>query len=329
MRIAILGPLDHPIGEPYAGGLERQTAQLAKGFSDLGHEVTLFAHPASTVDGKTKLEACHSGYWGAMRSIRSGTFDVVQNNTTRPFPAVLALGLRTHIVTTLHTPPYKSLAAAAVLSRLNSRHRFVGISEFCAADWHRYTGGATIIHNGIEIQKWPFCATVTPGRAVWSGRLSPEKGAEFAIQAAQLAGFRLDIAGPVHDTEYFETLIKPFLSDTIRYYGHLNAEALSALIGKAEVGLFTSVWDEPFGLVLPETLACGTPVAGFNSGAAPEIITEDVGVLVPKRDVAALAGAMSWAATKSRFGCRARAEANFRVERMVAAYADLYSSLLA
>ena len=327
MRIAILGPLDHPLREPFAGGLERHTVQMAGGLAARGHEVTLFAKPGSEAPRSTRLYPCGTGYRRAVAAIRAGQYDVVHNNTARRVPSFLALLLPVPVVSTLHTPPYRGLAAVAVLSRLKRRHRYVAISDFCAGQWKRFTGGSQTIHNGIDLSDWAFSESPMPDRLVWSGRISPEKGVEYAIDVAERAGYGLDLAGSLFDRDYYAAKIQPRLSDAIRYHGHLSGERLASLYGGAAAGLFTSVWDEPFGLVIPEMLACGTPVAAFESGAARELLDPEVGRVVPKYDVAALAESLKEVVGKPRNRCRTYVEDRFRLESMIDSYARLYETM--
>ena len=327
MRIAVLGPLDHALREPFAGGLERHTVQLAGGLAALGHEVTLFAKPGSEAPDGALLHACGSGYRQAITAIRAGQYDIVHNNTARRVPSFLGLLLPVPVVSTLHTPPYRGLAAVAVLSRLKRRHRYVAISDFCAGQWQPFTGGSQTIYNGIDVSAWSFSPSPKADRLVWSGRISPEKGVEYAIDVAERAGYDLDLAGSLFDRDYFATKVQPRLSGAIRYHGHLSGERLARLYGGAAAGLFTSVWDEPFGLVIPEMLACGTPVAAFDSGAARELIDPGVGVVVPKYDVSALAESLDAVIRLPRERCRSHVEHRFRLEQMIASYARLYETL--
>ena len=334
MKVAILAPLRFPIAEPFAGGLEIHTHLLARGLVERGHEVTLFAHP----DSSTKFEvfpcpvAQNPGFLAytravraAVRQIKKGGFDVVHNNSIHFLPPMLARALPFPMVTTLHTPPYKSHRLTARLTRRLRNHDYVSISRFLGEQWANLIGDYTVIHNGIELADWPFSAVTERKTAVWCGRFTPEKGAEFAIAAARAAGYRLTLAGPVYDQQYFDEKVVPLLDEEITYVGHLSQAELAALIGKSAVGLVTSVWDEPFGLAYVEMLACGTPVAGFRSGAAAEIVTKEVGVLVEKYDVQALARVLGEVeGSRDREACRRRAEREFPVANMVDTYVNLY-----
>lgn len=337
MKIAILAPLRFPIAEPFAGGLEIHTHLLARGLAERGHEVTLFAHPAS--DPQFNIEGCpvaeNAGFLAYTRSVRAamkriaaGDFDVVHNNSIHFLPPLMASDLPFPMVTTLHTPPYKSHRLTAGLTRRVRNHTYTAISHFLGGQWAHLVGDYSVVHNGIELADWSFSEAATVKTAVWYGRFTPEKGAEFAVAAARAAGYRLTLAGPVYDHQYFEDKVAPLLDATITYAGHLSQADLAKLVGKAAVGLLTSVWDEPFGLASVEMLACGTPVAGFRSGAAAEIVTEATGILVDKYDVQALARVLGEVEKSiDRKACRRRAEEVFPVAKMVDAYLDCYAQI--
>jgi len=333
MKIALLAPLWHPIRQPYAGGVEMHTHLLAGELRARGHEVTLFAHPDSDASGG--LVPCPlpkgAGFWPttlacwrAIKKLAEGDFDLVHNNSLSFLPPMLAGSLPCPMVTTLHMPPYRSFRLTAGPTRRNKNHHYVSISRFIQQQWSGVAGASTVVHNGIPLADWPFSAVAVPKTAVWFGRFTPEKGAEYAIEAARRAGYRLSLAGPVHDRAYFEEKIVPQLDEHITYAGHLAQPELAALVGRSAVGMVTSVWDEPFGLVYLEMAACGTPVAAFDSGAASEIINDQCGALVAKKDVAALAQVLSELKNKERPGCRRHIEANFPVQRMVEGYLEVY-----
>lgn len=337
MKIAILAPLRFPIAEPFAGGLEIHTYLLARGLAERGYEVTLFAHPESS--SEFEVVPCqvteNAGFLtysrailAAVRKIAAGDFDVVHNNSIHFLPPMLALDLPFPMVTTLHTPPYKSHRLTAGLTRRLRNHTYASISHFLGEQWAYLIKDYTVIHNGIGLMSWPFSAVAEAKTAVWYGRFTPEKGAEFAIAAARAAGYRLTLAGPVYDQQYFDEKVMPLLDDEITYVGHLSQLELAVLVGRSAVGVVTSVWNEPFGFAYVEMLACGTPVVGFRSGAAAEIVTEEVGILVNKYDVEALTQVLGEVEkSKDRRACRRRAETMFPVANMVDGYVKLYGTV--
>jgi UDP-glucose:tetrahydrobiopterin glucosyltransferase len=296
----------------------------------------LFAHPDSDPQFNLAPIAVkeNAGFLTYTRAIRRavrfaglGDYDVVHNNTIHFLPPLLAQGLAAPMVTTLHTPPYKSHRLTARLTKQITNHHYAAISHFLGRQWLPFIGeNYTVIHNGLDPAAWPYSATPEPKTAIWYGRFTPEKGAEYAIAAARAAGYRLTLAGPVYDQAYFDRAVAPELDDTVQYVGHLKQAELAELVGRSAVGIITSVWDEPFGLVFAEMLACGTPVAGFDSGAAAEIVTPEVGVLVAKYDVQALAQVLGEVErSRDRARCRQRAEEAFPIGAMVDRYLAIYS----
>ncbi|MEM1357839.1 MAG: glycosyltransferase [Bacteroidota bacterium] len=332
MKIALLAPLKYPIREPFHGGLEMHTHLLARELTTRGHELTLFAHPDSAPEFRLRPQplseragflATALAYRKAVQDIALGGFDVVHNNSIHFLPPLLATTLNCQVITTLHTPPYRSLRWAGRLVR-SKQHRFVSISQHLHDTWQPYVGEHEVIHNGLDLRTWPFSDTAKEGTAVWYGRFSPEKGAEYAIAAAREANIHLSLAGPIYDQAYFDREIAPHLGDRIQYLGHLNQATLATLIGQSEIGIVTSIWDEPFGLVYAEMLACGTPVAAFASGAVKEILTDTCGAIVPKRDVRALTQVLTTVKSKDRKACRERVVTAFPVAKMVERYLAVY-----
>lgn len=326
-----------PIAEPYAGGLEAHTHQLALGLRELGHDVTLVADPASdasfrilpvSVDARTSTVGLITAYRKALRRLQEGDFQVVQNNSIHFLPPLLAGRLGCPVFTTLHTPPYKLHRLSGSFTKAKPRHHYLAISHFISEQWEAYVGASTVIHNGVSLANFTFNPAVhrpipSSKKAIWYGRITPEKGTYHALEAARLAGFSLQFAGPIEDEKYFQQQIKPRCGKEIRYLGALSQQKLAQLVGSADVGVITPIWDEPFGLVAIEMLACGTPVAAFSSGAIGEILNTDCGVTVPKGNSALLAKALVEAADKDRNKCRERAKA-FSLRQMVNSYEMAY-----
>ncbi|MBB4078746.1 glycosyltransferase involved in cell wall biosynthesis [Lewinella aquimaris] len=353
MRIAIIAHLKFPISEPFHGGLEMHTHCLTQELMRRGHEVTLFALADSdpefnvvqpTLEAIDRMEGIDlfeeepgfgrdfvnkfHAYMEIVTAIQRGNFDVVHNNSLHFLPLSLAHTLECPMVTTLHCPPFASFRSGVLLARPYLGNQFVAVSESIAKQWEDSITHCRIVHNGIQIERWQATEAGEDRTAFWFGRFCPEKGPDYAIRAARRAGFKLRLAGSIYDNEYFTREVEPLLDDDIQYIGHLDHAAICREAGRAAVGLFTSTWDEPFGLVLPEMLACGTPIVSFDSGAAGEIIDDSCGVIVPKRDIAAMAAAMPVAARLNRPECRRRAERYFAIERMISDYERIYRKLV-
>jgi glycosyltransferase involved in cell wall biosynthesis len=344
--IAIIGSARYAIREPFAGGLEAHTWALARALRQRGHDVTVFAGPgcdpsldvqeipvrwprisqAARADVSMTPDAWlqeHHAYLTLMLELsRTRQFDVVHNNCLHHLPIAMAPAVSTPMVTTLHTPPTPWLESA--IQAGPSPVTFVAVSEHTARAW-RLSTAAQVIRNGVDLDLWP--PGPGGGSAIWFGRLVPEKGADLAIQAARTAGLDLDLAGPVADRGWFEDHIRPYLGSHIRYLGHLDHAALADRVGAAAVTLVTPRWDEPYGLVVAESLACGTPVAGFDRGGVAEVLDPECGVLVDADDVPALADAAVRAGSMSRSGARARAVGHCSLAHMIDAYESLYTRL--
>lgn len=350
MKIAIVGLLHHPIAEPFAGGMESHTWWLAKKLIERGHEVTLFAsgdsdpelglvpcierafvtHPqAQTVLGR---QSCNmSAYAGVIRQICQGQFDIIHNNALHPFLLLSAADLPTPMLTVLHTPVYAELAAAvryAVARNTLGKLAAVSVSKSLATEWQSLIA-TEVVYNGIAVEDWPFVAETPPGLALWYGRIVPEKAPHLAVQAALMAGYQIEIAGPIGDPAYFAAAVAPLIEGSrVRYLGHLSHPEIKQALARASVLVNTPLWEEPYGFVYAEALAAGTPVAAFDSGAAGEILDSRCGVVVKEKTVAALAKAIASAAQLSRQDCRQRADSFCHIDTMILGYERLYRQLL-
>ena len=134
-----------------------------------------------------------------------------------------------------------------------------------------------VIHNGVDCEFWNHCGGPRRRRAVWFGRVHPDKGTHLAIDAAHRAGLPIDVVGPASDQAYYSKFVAPRLKADDVYHGLRSHKEICRIVGSASVALATPCWDEPFGLVVAEALACGTPVAGFARGALPELLPSPVG----------------------------------------------------
>ena len=348
LRIGFIASSTQTVEQPFAGGMEAHTVALAEGLRARGHEVTIHdgsggGFAAGTGHGHLRLSQAargdvsmpargfleeHHAYLSLLMTLDQRGYDVVHNNCLHYLPVAMAPALRTPMLTTLHSPPTPWLESAiAVASREASGSRWASVSRVNAGAWAHAARPCRVIPNGISLETWRYRPRARRRGAVWSGRIVPEKGTHLAIEAARLAGVPLTIAGPIHDREYFERCLADAGPD-VTYAGHLDSEALAELVGEAEVALVTPCWEEPFGLVAIEALACGTPVAAFARGALPEILDARTGALARPGDAADLARQIETARKLSRPACRRRAERRFSLEAMTDRYLDAYRSLL-
>jgi glycosyltransferase involved in cell wall biosynthesis len=348
LRIALIGSFRYPIREPFAGGLEAHLATAARALQRRGHEVTLFAaggsdpdlhvevmapgndvpdapgHRRDISDTPEIVSAERDAYGTLMDRLHSelaDAFDVVHNHSLHHLPYTMAAGLPRPMISTLHTPPFPRLESA-LRSMTRGSVRCVAVSEQVRAAWAPVAPGARVIPNGVDTQRW------RPGPGgpdlVWTGRLVPEKGPHLAIDAARRAGRRLRLAGPVVDHDYVDREIRPRLGDAVDYLGHLDQRTLADVVGAAGAALVTPMWDEPYGLVVAEALACGTPVVAFARGGIPETLTPECGRLVAPGDVGAMAEAVVEAEALPRAAARRRAVTHCSLATMIDRLEVLY-----
>jgi glycosyltransferase involved in cell wall biosynthesis len=355
-RIALLASARHPIRRPFAGGLEALTHHLSVRLRERGHTVTIHAsgdsdpalevrpivpealrlHLTDAARRDPSMVAApfleeHHAYLHLMLDLqRSDDVDVVHNHSLHYLPIAMAPAVRAPVLTTLHTPPTPWIESAlATLPATATNPTFVSVSRANARAWSCQDRIRGVVPNGIPLDAWPARLAPTGEHLVWFGRLVPEKGAHLAIEVARRAGMPLVVAGPIGDPTYVTEAIVPRLGSTVTYAGHLDVPELAALVGSSRATLATPCWDEPFGLTVAESLACGTPVVAFDRGAMPELLDAATGVLVPPGDVEAMAAAVPLALRLDRAACRARARASCSIDAMVDRYEALYTQLSA
>ena len=352
MRVALIAPSRHPIREPFAGGLEAHVHDLAGALRARGHTVTLFAAQGS--DHADPRYVFTSGRWDptalaatdpsmpdrdflsdhhehlrlmlALSGPLGRSFDVVHNHSLHHLPVAMAPSLSLPMLTTLHTPPTPWLESAVSIGGGHGTS-FASVSAHTARQWAAILADAPhVVPNGVDLRRWP--RGPGGGDLLWSGRLVSEKAPHLAIEAARRAGRHLSLAGPVSDPAYVDAVIRPHLGHGVTYLGHLDQRELAAAVGRASAVLATPMWDEPFGLVVAEALACGTPVVTFARGGVPEVLSHPgLGRLVEPGDVAGLAAAIPAAQALDRAAVRRHAVAHLSHEAMVDRYETIYAEL--
>ena len=270
----------------------------------------------------------HHAYLALMQELasRRGSFDVVHDHSFHYMPLTLAATTGVPMVSTLHTPPTPWLESA-VQAGGDPPVRFVAVSQHTALSWQHLLGSVPVVPNGIDLAGWPY--GLGGERAIWSGRITPEKAPHLALAACHRAGIGLDLAGPVIDRRYFDTEVAPLLSAGDCYLGHLDHDQLARAVGRAAVAVVSPAWDEPYGLVVAEALACGTPVAAFARGGIPEIVDATCAVLAQAGDVEDLAASISAAAGLDRLAARRRAQEHCSIQAMVDGYERVFEQVCA
>jgi glycosyltransferase involved in cell wall biosynthesis len=355
LSIALVGSARFGVNEPFAGGLEAHTVTTGLALQRAGHEVTIFAGPAdeprrcdievvpivdsvldtSSVersDTQMSAEATQrmtQGYQAVLGTIAADRrFDVVHNNSLHTVPVACDRAIGVPMVHALHCPPFDELADA----HLTRIRRFgpgcvIAVSASLAASWPGIS--TAVVPNGVSTRRWrPLDDAARSDRCVWVGRIVPEKGPHLAIDAARLAGRRIVLAGPVQHRAYFDREIGPRLDDDAKWLGHLCHDSLVHLIGSSAVGVVTPLWDEPFGLVVAEMLACGTPVAVTDRGAIASFVNPSVAAISTDETAAAVAAAIDRAAQLDNDACRRHAATELSDDRMVDSYLRHYRNLV-
>jgi glycosyltransferase involved in cell wall biosynthesis len=308
--VAVLAPPWIPVPPPGYGGIEAVVALLCDELVARGHHVTLFAAPGSrsTARVSSPLEGTHADQIGSSlyESDHVGTafdaieqvaaegspFDVIHDHSG--FTAVaMADRVSVPVVQTLHAPFNEE--TRPFYARHGHKVRLVAISRFQLEHAPAGVQVADVVPNPIRVEDWPFCED-KDAYLLWMGRMDPAKGAQRAIAAARAADMRLVLAGPVQpgQEEYFRREIEPHVDgEKVAFVGEVGGARRKELFARAKAFLMPIRWAEPFGMVMVEALACGTPVIAFPEGAAGEIVLDsENGFHVA--DEQSMAAAVSW-----------------------------------
>ena len=340
LRIAVLAPPWIPVPAPAYGGIEEVVRLLCDELVARGHEVTLFAAPGSRSPAEviTMLDDSHPDEIGSAQHesdhvARAFSHIAEEADAGRPYSVVhdhsgftaLAMAELVDVpfVHTLHGP-FDDLTTAFYAEH-GRKATIVAISQAQCNDAPPEMGPCHIVPNPIRLDEWPFQAEKEDW-ALWIGRMAPIKGPHRAIAAARAAGVPLVIAGPVQpgQEEFFATEIEPHIDgDAVRYVGEADAERKRELYQSACATLMPIRWAEPFGLVMVESMACGTPVIAFPEGAAVEIVLDgENGFLVD--DEAGMADALRRVGSLDPARCRETVRERFDVSVVTAAYERVY-----
>ena len=336
MHIAITADPELPVPPRLYGGIERVIAMLAAEFIARGHEVSLFAHPDSTAaatlfpwpgaSSHSRADTIRNALF-LWREVRHMNIDVLHSFSRIAY----LLPLLGHPVPKLMSYQRPITRSTVKLGHALSRGslEFSAISQWMmkpVADiglWH-------LVPNGVALSLFPFVED--PGREaplMFLGRVEEIKGPHLAIEIAQRTCLPLVIAGnvPSEHQAWFDDNIAPHLNDRIRYVGPVDDARKAELLGNARALLMPILWDEPFGIVMAEALACGTPVLGFRRGSVPEVVEHGVSGLVVD-DLDQMVAAVDHLAGIDRRDCRARIQACYSQTAVAEAYLGLYRQLL-
>jgi glycosyltransferase involved in cell wall biosynthesis len=341
MRIALVAPIFESIPPRLYGGTERVIHALSRGLTELDHEVVLFASGDSTIEGRV-IPVIDEALWLREKPVydanaynirmlklvgdRADEFDIIHNHHDY-WMLPLVDRVDTPMLTTLHGRLDFPDIPAAFLSY--PRANYVSISDaqrepLSALNWVR------TVHHGIDLSQFAF--QPRPGKYLaFLGRLSIEKRPDWAIEIAKKSGVPLKIAAKIdpEQVEYFETCLKPHIDGRhIQYVGEITDHEKSEFLGNALALVFPIDWPEPFGLVLLESLACGTPILARPRGSVPELLRDGVTGFIDA-GVDTLARRVQSLDRIDRRGCRRWVEERFSLARMTEDYIHVYRELAA
>lgn len=336
MRVALIAPPFIPVPPIEYGGTELFIADLARGLQALGVGVTVYANGESTVevnkrwlfansqwpvkdDGYAQLKDMEHTIWAVKDA--SEACDIVHVNT--------ALGLtcsrlsRLPFAYTMHHPTDRRLSE--LYQRMPEVHYVCISNDQCKRE---SLPNLSVIHHGIDLSKYQL-RTEKQHYLSFIGRIAPIKGTHLAIEIAKRAEIPLKIAGEIQPIfrDYFEEKVKPQIDGKfIEYIGRADLCTKNELLGNSMAMLFPIQWNEPFGLVMVEAMACGTPVLALRAGSVPEIVKNDISGYVSRRIDDLVRHARDLHISPA--GIRRYVEEHFSKERMAREYLALYARML-
>ncbi|ORV56128.1 glycosyltransferase [Mycobacterium florentinum] len=344
LRIVQVAPPYFDIPPKAYGGVEAVLADLADALVARGHDVTVVGagQPGTTarfvpVWDQTLPDRLGEPYPEVMHALKvrstiariaaAERIDIVHDHTfagVLNVPVYHELGLST--VVTVHGPIdkdlypyYRELGDDVALVAISDRQREL------APDLN-WVGR---VHNALQIEQWPFQSD-KDDYALFLGRFAPYKGAHLAVQAAHDAGIPLVLAGKCNEPAekaYFDERVRPLLASSDHVFGEADAASKRKLLAGARCLLFPIQWEEPFGVVMIEAMACGTPVVALRGGAVPEVVVDGVTGVICERP-AQLAAAIERAGSLDPHACRRHVAANFGVGQLGSGYEKIYHRLL-
>jgi glycosyltransferase involved in cell wall biosynthesis len=349
LRIAQLAPPFETVPPAGYGGTERVISALTEELVRRGHDVTLFASGDSRTSARL-VPTVERALWHGdppsndFADHRAAIFTTILNEIDQ-FDIVhshldhhgfaLAHKVPSPMVTTLHgrldipslLPTYRAFASLPFVSISQSQRR-----PLASANW------VATVQHGIDLDA--FTPNAEPGHYLaFLGRISPEKGLDVAIRVARRAGWRLLVAArpPLpfdstpevqRDWQYYEQVVQPLLKGPgVELIGEVGGEEKNEFLRNAAALLFPIRWPEPFGLVMPEALACGTPVIALREGSVPEVIEDGVTGFICHFE-GELVQAIERLGELDRRVCRTEAERRFSPAAMAAAYEQVYANLV-
>ena len=334
MKIGMISPIAWRTPPRHYGPWENVVSLLTEALVKRGVDVTLFATGDSLTSARLQA-ICKKGYeedrsiepkvWECLHISEvfehAGEFDLIHNNFDF-LPLTYSGLISTPVVTTIHG--FSSPKIYPVYQKYNDRAFYVSISKADRLDLLDYVAN---VYHGIDISQFTF--QQRHGEyLLFFGRIHIDKGAGEAIEIAKKSGMKLIMAGIIQDPQYYEKKIRPFIDGkSVIYAGSAGPEKRDSLLGNAYALLHPINFNEPFGLSVVESMACGTPVIAFNKGSMPELISHGHnGFLV--RTVDEAVAAVHDIPIIERSDCRRVVEERFTADRMAEDYIDVYRQVL-
>ena len=338
MKILLIMDPGIPVPPPLYGGHERLVYMFAEEYKKQGHEVSLLAGPDSHISGN-----CYSfGENNLERSSYQKNSEILQvwaflYKHRKEFDLIHNFGRLIYLLPVLNYPKKKimtygrpvSAKGIKIINALPNRNLiFTACSNYCVSTGN-VAGNWKTVYNAIDFSKYQLNETVADNAPLmFLGRLDKVKGAHTAIKIAKATSAILWIAGNIPQTpdnfEYYKQQIEPQIDGKqIIYLGALNDDEKNFYLKQAKALLFPIEWDEPFGMVMVEAMACGTPVIAFNRGAVPEVIAEQTGIGV--NGFEEMTTAVGLISTIDRKKCREAAEKKFNVSVIAMQYLSLFN----
>ena len=334
MKVAMLSPISWRTPPRHYGPWESIVSLLTETLLDMGVEVTLFASGDSITQGEL-VSVCSHPYsedpslepkvWECLHIAelfsRADEFDLIHNHYDF-LPLSYSSFSDTPMVTTIHG--FSSPSILPVYKKYNDDNYYVSISNSDRAGELDYID---TVYHGIDLKQFPFVDT-KQDYLLFFGRIHPHKGVHEAIKIARLSNMRLVIAGIIQDQQYFDNEVKPYIDGSqISYIGSVGPERRKSVLGGARAMLHLINFDEPFGLSVIESLACGTPVIAYRRGSMPEIIRDcETGFIVGSASEAV--EALANIGSIDNNNCRTDIEQRFTCQRMAQDYLKVYQKIL-
>lgn len=338
LNIALSADPEIPVPPKLYGGIERIVDMLAKGLVERGHKVTLFAHPDSTSAGtlvpwpggtsQSRMDTLRNASC-LYRHVSGSGFDLLHSFSRIAYMTPLLPTRLPKIMSYQRDISPRTTRLAERLSR--GTLNFTAISQWMIQPV-RHIGRWHLIPNGVPMHTFTFRSEVAADAPlVFLGRIEEIKGPHLAIEIAKRTGRRLVIAGniPPEKRAWVDAFVMPHIDgQQISFVGPVDDALKNDLLGRAAAFLMPILWEEPFGIVMTEAMACGTPVIGLRRGAVPEVVEDKVTGFVVD-DLDGLVKAVARLPALDRSACRARVEALYSDQTVVGAYEALYAERIA